>query len=33
METRWRAALDEFNDKELVIAARVLNRLADYFDS
>jgi len=31
-EPRWRAALDEFDAAELVIAARVLNRLADYFD-
>jgi len=33
MEPRWRTALDEFDDAELVIAARVLNRLADYFDA
>lgn len=33
MEPRWRAALAEFSDDELVAAARVLNRLADYFDS
>jgi DNA-binding MarR family transcriptional regulator len=33
MEPRWRAALNEFNDRELIIAARVLNRLADYFDA
>jgi DNA-binding MarR family transcriptional regulator len=32
MEPRWRAALTEFNDKELLVATRVLNRLADYFD-
>jgi DNA-binding MarR family transcriptional regulator len=32
MEPRWRAALSEFNDKELLVATRVLNRLADYFD-
>jgi DNA-binding MarR family transcriptional regulator len=32
MEPRWRAALDEFDDAELVVAARVLDRLADYFD-
>jgi hypothetical protein len=25
--------LDEFDDAELVTAARVLNRLADYFDA
>jgi DNA-binding MarR family transcriptional regulator len=33
MEPRWRAALDEFDDTELVVAARVMNRLADYFDA
>jgi DNA-binding MarR family transcriptional regulator len=33
MEPRWRAALDEFDAAELVTAARVLNRLADYFDA
>ncbi len=33
MEPRWRAALDEFDDAELHTAARVLNRLADYFDA
>ncbi len=33
MEPRWRAALDEFDDAELLVAARVLNRLADYFDT
>ena len=27
------SALDEFDDAELIIAARVLNRLADYFDA
>ena len=32
MEPRWRAALAEFSDPELAAAARVLNRLADYFD-
>jgi DNA-binding MarR family transcriptional regulator len=32
MEPRWRAALDEFDDTELVVAARVMDRLADYFD-
>jgi DNA-binding MarR family transcriptional regulator len=31
-EPRWRAALGEFNDKELLVATRVLNRLADYFE-
>ena len=33
MEPRWRAALDGFDDAELVVAARVLDRLADYFDA
>jgi MarR family transcriptional regulator, organic hydroperoxide resistance regulator len=33
MEPRWRAALDEFDEAELVVAARVLDRLADYFDA
>lgn len=33
MEPRWRAALDEFDDAELVIAARVVDRLADFFDA
>jgi MarR family transcriptional regulator, organic hydroperoxide resistance regulator len=32
MEPRWRAALSEFTDEELDAAARVLDRLADYFD-
>jgi len=32
MEPRWRAALDEFSDDELSAAARVLGRLADYFN-
>jgi len=32
MEPRWRAALSEFPDDELSAAARVLNRLADYFN-
>ncbi len=32
MEPRWRAALDGFDPEELITAARVLNRLADYFD-
>jgi DNA-binding MarR family transcriptional regulator len=32
MEPRWRAALAEFSDSELTAAARVLDRLADYFD-
>lgn len=33
MEPRWRAVLDEFGDAELAVAARVLDRLADYFDA
>jgi len=33
MEPRWQAALAEFSDGELTAAARVLNRLADYFDA
>ena len=33
MEPRWRAALEDFSPEELVTAARVLNRLADYFDA
>ncbi len=33
MEPRWRAAVAEFSDDELDAAARVLNRLADYFDA
>ena len=33
MEPRWRAALEEFSDPELAVAARVLNRLADYLDA
>jgi DNA-binding MarR family transcriptional regulator len=33
MEPRWQAALAEFSDRELTAAARVLNRLADYFDA
>jgi DNA-binding MarR family transcriptional regulator len=33
MEPRWRAALDGFDDAELAVAARVLDRLADYFDA
>ena len=33
MEPRWRSALDQFDDAELVVAARVLDRLADYFDA
>jgi DNA-binding MarR family transcriptional regulator len=32
IEPRWRAALSEFNDNELEVSARVLNRLADYFE-
>ncbi len=33
MEPRWQAALAEFSDAELGAAARVLDRLADYFDA
>jgi DNA-binding MarR family transcriptional regulator len=33
MEPRWQATLAEFTDTELSAAARVLNRLADYFDT
>jgi MarR family transcriptional regulator, organic hydroperoxide resistance regulator len=33
MEPRWRAALEGFDDAELLVAARVLGRLADYFDA
>lgn len=33
MEPRWRAALAEFSDAELTAAARVLDRLAEYFDA
>ena len=33
MEPRWRAALVDFDAEELQTAARVLNRLADYFDA
>ncbi len=32
MEPRWQAALTEFSEAELDAAARVLDRLADYFD-
>jgi DNA-binding MarR family transcriptional regulator len=32
MEPRWRAALEGFSDEELAAAARVVGRLADYFD-
>ena len=32
MEPRWQAALAEFTDRDLAAAARVLNRLADYFE-
>jgi MarR family transcriptional regulator, organic hydroperoxide resistance regulator len=31
-EPRWRAALGEFTDEELVVAATVLDRLRDLFD-
>lgn len=33
MEPRWRAAVAGFSDDELTAAARVLDRLADYFDA
>ena len=33
MEERWRGALDEFSPEELTVAARVLNRAADMFES
>jgi DNA-binding MarR family transcriptional regulator len=33
MEPRWRAALDGFDDAELLVAARVLDRLADHFNA
>jgi DNA-binding MarR family transcriptional regulator len=33
MEPRWQAALAEFTDRDLTAAARVLNRLADLFDT
>lgn len=33
MEPRWQAALSEFSEADLAAAARVLNRLADYFDA
>lgn len=33
MEPRWRETLAEFSDDELSAAARVLDRLADYFDA
>lgn len=33
MQPRWEAALGEFTDTELDAAARVLTRLADYFDA
>jgi DNA-binding MarR family transcriptional regulator len=33
MEPRWRAALAEFDNTELMVAVRVVNRLADYFDA
>ena len=32
LEPRWQAVLEEFSDSELKAAARVLDRLADYFD-
>jgi DNA-binding MarR family transcriptional regulator len=33
MEPRWQAALAEFTDAQLNTAARVLNRLADHFNT
>jgi MarR family transcriptional regulator, organic hydroperoxide resistance regulator len=33
MEPRWRAALAGFDDSELLVAARVLDRLADHFNA
>jgi DNA-binding MarR family transcriptional regulator len=33
MEPRWKAAIADFDEEELQTAARVLNRLADYFDA
>jgi DNA-binding MarR family transcriptional regulator len=33
MEPGWNAALADFTDQELAAAARVLDRLADYFDT
>ena len=33
MEPRWRAAIAQFSDEELLVATRVLNSLADYFDA
>ncbi len=33
MEPRWRAALEDLTESDLAAAARVLNRLADYFDA
>lgn len=33
MEPRWRAALGDFSREELVAAARVLDRVADFFDA
>lgn len=32
LEPLWQSALQEFSEDELVAAARVLGRLADYFD-
>lgn len=33
MEPRWLAALAEFSEAELRVAARILGRLSDYFDT
>jgi DNA-binding MarR family transcriptional regulator len=33
MEPRWQAALAGFTDRDLAAAARVLDRLADFFDT
>jgi DNA-binding MarR family transcriptional regulator len=33
MEPRWQEAIAQFSDAELVAAARVLDSLADYFDT
>ncbi|HEX3802594.1 MAG TPA: MarR family winged helix-turn-helix transcriptional regulator [Solirubrobacteraceae bacterium] len=33
MEPLWKSALEDFSDVELAAAARVIGRLADYFDA